>query len=110
MIKSTFEESKQEKQTYPYLGIPSDKAYIVLFSAPKTGVVIHISSSNQYLIKLGYYSNNWAEDNFIRAIGKVTLENFIIMAYPDTELTSDSARSYYRYYRCGSSSDEIVKE
>ena len=53
-----------EERTYPYLGrnFVNDKAYIVLFTEPETGVVV-LNDTDSERIKFGLYGS-FAEERF----------------------------------------------
>ena len=53
-----------EERTYPYLGrnFVNDKAYIVLFTEPETGVVV-LNDTDSERIKFGMYGS-FAEERF----------------------------------------------
>lgn len=64
----------KEEQKYPYLGICPDGT-VVLFSGPKTGVVIYIQNPESKYNYIGEYSSEWFELSFEPLCGKVTLSN-----------------------------------
>lgn len=61
-----------EAREYPCLKLSREDGIIVLFSAPKTGMVVCNNGNYQ----TGYYSTSWAEnDLFILFAGTLELSN-----------------------------------
>lgn len=70
MKVGVIKEDKEAKLTYPYLGEDVD-GFIILFSAPYTGVVLKTDS----FYEVGHYCMNWNEEKFTPIEGKVILQN-----------------------------------
>lgn len=75
-MKITVTETPTGKQPgYPYLGKEPDGGsglgIIVLFTAKRTGVVVHADVA----FPVGYYSESWRPECFKRFNGTVVLEN-----------------------------------
>ena len=75
-MKSELIQPVTEERTYPYLGICNGG--IVLFNAPKTGIVIKISCQAAFSHKLGEYRTDWPEQTLFTSLrhdSKVILSN-----------------------------------
>ena len=70
MIESNIIISKDI--TYPILKQYKNE-FVVLFSSPKTGMIVHVFKNSTYF--LGQYSETWEEDNFISYNNKISLKN-----------------------------------
>lgn len=55
---------------YPYFGMWPDGTMIVLFTAPNTGTVVHEADDPS---RIGEYYKLWAEPDFKRWNGSVTI-------------------------------------
>ena len=63
---------KLSKSKYPYLG-KSELGLIVLFTSANTGVQVNESSLKNRFV--GFYTDRWAEEDFVKFTGTVTLSN-----------------------------------
>ena len=70
-MKSTATDKPLVKDEYPILKKSDITGLIVLFTSKKTGVAIKVDKSN----RIGQFSEDWLEDNFLPYTGTVTLEN-----------------------------------
>lgn len=62
---------KKDVPAYPCIKVSADTGLVVLFDRPKHGMVLVETS----FYKAGTYSGGWAEDQFEKFTGTVTLEN-----------------------------------
>ena len=71
-------EKHQSNSKYPYLGIYN--GYVVMFTEPHSGFYVHIpedaqSKEDEDPVSLGYYTEELAEESFLRFNGFITLSN-----------------------------------
>jgi len=71
-IKSKTSVESDKKDYYPYIGHfkHHENEFAVLFSAPRTGIVIH-ETSGEY--EIGHVSDVWMEDEFCVFHGTIEL-------------------------------------
>jgi hypothetical protein len=72
-------DNKETKRKYPYFGIyEKDLDHVVLFTAPKKGIVIHSEYrgclSDYEVAPVGYESDNVDEKTFIPFYGKIIVK------------------------------------
>lgn len=74
---TTSDKDTTPEPFYPYLGIWEKTGLIVMFLEKETGVVIDPGKDRNADSerKLGQWGNDWAEDEFTRFHGTVTLSN-----------------------------------
>ena len=74
---TTSNQGTPPKPKYPYLGIWEKTGLIVMFIGEETGVVVDSGTDRDAVSerKLGYWDDEWAEDDFARFHGTVTLTN-----------------------------------
>lgn len=64
-MKSTLKKLA-EKEKYPCLkiitGSVDSESYVILFSLPKTGMVVYAGEKSPYVV--GHYSSHWTESAF----------------------------------------------
>lgn len=68
----------EEKPKYPYLGryTGPGSSFVVLFTRPSAGTVVHLDEPGDLYPCLGEWSSTWSEDAaFTRYKDAVTLEN-----------------------------------
>ena len=68
-------EEKKQEQEYPCLKISTTTGRVILFSAPQTGVVVHMAPPNQGSMGVGAYHDGWSENDFEPLKGKIILSN-----------------------------------
>ena len=70
-MKSELKMRETSDQTYPYIGYSKSFGLCVLFTKPRTGMLI---KSDAHKV-IGEYCSTWTEEAYERLNGSVTLSN-----------------------------------
>lgn len=67
------ENQQLRRKTYPYLGVARNNKSVVLFTSPRTGVLLDLGGYKGHGV--GYICNTWLEDSFEHYEGSILLTN-----------------------------------